>query len=142
MKTTWQRQLHYNPFGTMAAVSACILGTLGIVLGDGVSQGMTVSLRDVAGPIGHLWGTMFAAGGALKLYGLYAHRTTIEIPGLWLMTGGYAFYAITVVTGLGMHGLAAGIIASATTIGCLLKVNIIMRRAEGAARRHEHEAGE
>lgn len=129
MHVSRRESLELNPFGTVAAGAAVVLGTIGAVLGDDVSQGMTNSLHDTAGPVAHLWGIMFAAGGLLKIYGLYWHRATMEIPGLWMMTGGYAFYAITVVTGLGMHGLAAGVIAAALTIGCLIKVRIIMRHA-------------
>lgn len=134
---TWQLQLELNPFGTMAAAAAIVLGTLGVILGDGVSQGMTTSLHTTANLTAHLWGGAFAAGGILKLVGLYMHRTTIEIPGLWAMTGGYAFYSITVTAGLGMHGLAAGIISAAMTIGCLIKTRIIMTRARQVIRRVE-----
>jgi hypothetical protein len=137
MHTSRREYLRLNPFGTMAAGAAVVLGSVGAVIGDDVSQGMTNSLHDTAGPIAHLWGIMFAAGGLLKLYGLYWHRSTMEIPGLWMMTGGYAFYSITVITGLGMHGLAAGVIAAALTAGCLLKVQIIMRRARTAVRQHD-----
>jgi hypothetical protein len=134
MTVSRRENLRLNPFGTVAAAAAVVLGSLGAAIGDDVSQGMTTSLHDTAGPIAHLWGIMFAAGGLLKLYGLYWHRATMEIPGLWMMTGGYAFYAITVVTGLGMHGLAAGVIAAALTVGCLIKVRIIMRRANDLRR--------
>lgn len=130
---SWRDLLERNPFGTMAAAAAVVLGLLGAVLGDGVSQGMTNSLAGAANVTAHLWGLMFAAGGAAKLVGLYTRRSTFEVPGLWAMIGGYAFYAITVMTGLAAHGLAAGIIAAAMTIGCLLKVRIIMRRARLAA---------
>ncbi|MEV4179952.1 hypothetical protein AB0J28_00715 [Streptosporangium canum] len=126
----------------MAAGAAVVLGGLGVVLGDDVSQGMTNSLYSTAGVMAHLWGIMFAAGGLLKLYGLYWHRSTVEIPGLWMMTGGYAFYCITVLAGLGVHGLAAGIISAALTIGCLLKVRLIMRRARAAVRLHDSEGSE
>jgi hypothetical protein len=138
----WRLQLDLNPFGTMAAAAAIVLGTLGIFLGDGVSQGMTLSLHATANLTAHLWGTAFAAGGVLKLIGLYARRSTIEIPGLWAMTGGYAFYSITVTAGLGMHGLAAGIISGAMTIGCLIKTRIIMTRARQVMRRTEASRGD
>ncbi|MEV4059739.1 hypothetical protein [Nonomuraea dietziae] len=141
MMLSRRERLRHNPFGTVAAAAAVVLGALGLALGDDVSQGMTNSLRDSAGPIAHLWGAMFSAGGVLKLYGLYWHRSMVEIPGLWMMTGGYAFYAITVVTGLGMHGLAAGIISAALTLGCLLKVRIIMGAARAAAVTHDREDG-
>ena len=142
MKVNRREYLRLNPFGTVAASAAVVLGTLGAVLGDGVSQGMTLSLHTTASVMAHLWGIMFALGGALKLYGLYFGRSTMEIPGLWMMTGGYAFYAITVVTGLGRGGLAAGILATALTIGCVIKVQIIMRRAKAAVRDHDAETGE
>ncbi|MFB4285716.1 hypothetical protein ACBJ59_61390 [Nonomuraea sp. MTCD27] len=129
MTNSRRESLKLNPFGTVAAGAAIVLGSLGAALGDDVSQGMTNSLHATAGPVAHLWGVMFAAGGILKIYGLYWHRTTMEIPGLWMMCGGYAFYSITVVVGLGMHGLAAGVIAAALAIGCLIKVSIIMRAA-------------
>ena len=134
--TTWRLNLTYNPFGTLAAIAAIVLGGLGIIMGDGVSQGMTESLHSVAGIVAHLWGLMFAAGGALKLYGLYTGRTIVEIPGLWLMVGGYGFYSLTVIAGLGAHGIAAGIISAAMTIGCLLKVRIIMTSAREVTRLH------
>jgi hypothetical protein len=140
--TGWRLQLDLNPFGTMAAAAAIVLGILGMILGDGVSQGMTTSLHATANVTAHLWGVMFAAGGALKLLGLYTNRTTLEIPGLWAMTGGYAFYAITVIVGLGMHGLAAGIISAAMTIGCLVKTQIIMARARQVMRRAEASEGD
>jgi hypothetical protein len=140
--TGWRLQLDLNPFGTMAAIAAVVLGVLGMILGDGVSQGMTLSLHATANVTAHLWGLMFAVGGALKLAGLYAHRTTIEIPGLWAMTGGYAFYAITVTLGLGMHGLAAGIISGAMTVGCLVKTQIIMARARQVTRQVEAGGGD
>lgn len=133
--TGWRLQLDLNPFGTMAAAAAIVLGVLGMILGDRVSQGMTLSLHSTANITAHLWGAAFAVGGALKLAGLYFYRSTIEIPGLWAMTGGYAFYAITVTAGLGMHGLAAGIISGAMTIGCLIKTQIIMARARQVTRR-------
>lgn len=142
MKLSRRDYLRLNPFGTVAASAAVILGTLGAVLGDDVSQGMTNSLASTAEVMAHLWGAMFATGGVLKLYGLYSHRATVEIPGLWLMIGGYAFYAITVVTGLGMGGLAAGILSTGFAIGCLFKVHIIMRRAAAAVRVHEAEREE
>jgi hypothetical protein len=138
----WRLRFELNPFGTMAAGAAVVLGSLGMVLGDGVSQGMTLSLHATANFTAHLWGAMFAAGGILKLAGLYLHRTTIEIPGLWLLTGGYAFYSITVTLGLGMHGLAAGIISGAMTIGCLIKTQIIMSRARQVIRRIEANGGD
>lgn len=131
-------RLYINPFGTMAAIAAIILGGLGLLLGDGVSQGMTTSLKDSANFVAHLWGGAFAAGGALKLAGLYLHRTDLELPGLWMMTGGYAFYSITVTVGLAMHGLAAGIISGALAVGCLFKAWLIMR----AARRFSHTNGD
>jgi hypothetical protein len=137
----WRHQLDLNPFGTMAAVAAVVLGILGIVLGDGVSQGMTLSLHSTANLTAHLWGVLFAAGGALKLFGLYTGRSTVEVPGLWAMTGGYAFYCITVITGLGAHGLAAGIISGAMTVGCLIKTRIIMTRARRVTRRAETAGG-
>lgn len=130
----WRLQLELNPLGTMAAAAAVILGTLGVILGDGVSQGMTLTLHNSANLTAHLWGAAFAAGGTLNLTGLYTHRSTIEIPGLWAMVGGYAFYSITVTAGLGMHGLAAGIISAAMTIGCLIKTQIIMSRARQVTR--------
>jgi hypothetical protein len=133
--TTWRLRLNANPFGTFAAFAAIILGGLGVVIGDDVSAGMTSSLHTVAAPIAHLWGGMFSLGGALKLFGLYTGRSTIEIPGLWLMVGGYGFYSLTVVAGLGMHGLAAGIISGSVTLGCLLKARLIMRAARKVARR-------
>jgi hypothetical protein len=138
----WRLQLELNPFGTMAAVAAIVLGALGVILGDGVSQGMTLSLHATANLTAHLWGAAFAVGGTLKLIGLYAHRSTIEIPGLWLLSGGYAFYAITVTLGLGMHGLAAGIISGAMTIGCLIKTQIIMTRARQVIRRTQASGGD
>lgn len=138
----WRLTFDLNVFGTMAASAAIVLGSLGVVLGDGVSQGMTLSLHHAtANIVAHLWGAAFATGGALKLIGLYAHRSTIEIPGLWAMTGGYAFYSITVTVGLGMHGLAAGIISGALTVGCLFKTRIIMSRARQVTRRAETAGG-
>nr|BFE85840.1 hypothetical protein GCM10020093_084410 [Planobispora longispora] len=83
-------------------------------------------------------GATLATGGALKLYGLYAHRSTAEIPGLWMLAGGYAAYSITVVTGLALHGMAAGIISAALAIGCTLKARGIMRTARMAARLRDH----
>lgn len=142
MNISRRENLKLNPFGTVAAGAAVVLGCLGAVMGDDVSQGMTNSLHATAGPVAHLWGVMFAAGGVLKIVGLYWHRATMEIPGLWMVAGGYAFYAITVVTGLGMHGLAAGVIAAALAIGCLIKVRIIMRRARRAGRVRDLERGE
>lgn len=123
-----------NPFGIAASAAAVVLGGLGLVLGADVSQGMTNSLHGADELVAHLWGLMFVAGGLLKLYGLYWHRSIVEIPGLWMMSGAYAFYAVTVVTGLGEHGLAAGIISAALATGCLLKVHTIMRSAREAAR--------
>lgn len=132
--TAWRAHLVYNPFGTMAAIAAIVLGGLGIVMGDGVSAGMTSSLHSVAAPVAHVWGLAFSVGGVLKLFGLYAGRTTIEIPGLWLMVAGYGFYSLTVIAGLGAHGLAAGVISGALTVGCLLKVRIIMSTARELTR--------
>lgn len=134
--------LERNPFGSMAALAAVVLGGLGVILGDGVSQGMTLSLAGYANVTAHLWGLMFAVGGAAKLVGLYVGRSTIEVPGLWAMCGGYAFYSITVLVGLGTHGLAAGVISAAMTTGCVLKVSIIMRRARRVSdlnTPHRHE---
>lgn len=138
----WRLTLELNVFGTIAAGAAVVLGSLGLVLGDGVSQGMTQSLHATANVTAHLWGGAFAAGGILKLIGLYSHRSTIEIPGLWCMVGGYAFYSITVTLGLGMHGLAAGIISGALTIGCLLKARIIMSRARQVTRQVAASGGD
>jgi len=134
----WREHIRHNAFGTMAGIAAVILGTLGTLLGDGVSQGMTISLRDAAGPVAHLWGATFAIGGAMKLIGLYLNRSTVEVPGLWVMAGGYAFYSITVVAGLRMHGLAAGVISAALAVGCMLKAKVIMQRARDALRRYEN----
>lgn len=142
MAPTWRYELELNPFGTMAALAAVVLGGLGAVLGDGVSAGMTNSLHATANVTAHLWGGAFAIGGVLKLVGLYGRRSTIEIPGLWAMTGGYAFYSMTVTVGLGMHGLAAGIISGAMTIGCLIKTRIIMTRARRVMRRVEAAGSE
>jgi hypothetical protein len=128
----WRDRLECNPFGTMAALAAVILGCAGLISGDRVSAGMTNSLRDTANIVAHLWGGMFALGGALKLWGLYWYRSTVEIPGLWLMIAGYAFYALTVTAGLGMHGMAAGVLSTALCAGCLLKVRLIMRHAKAA----------
>ncbi|WP_067814387.1 hypothetical protein [Actinomadura kijaniata] len=125
----WRIQLSGNPFGTMVAVTAVVLGVLGLVMGDGVSRGMTNSLAGHANLIAHLWGAMFAAGGALTLYGLYTRRVTLELPGLYLVTGGYAFYCLTVLVGLGSHGLAAGVISGGLTVGSLLKAHAISERA-------------
>lgn len=141
MKLSRRERLRHNPFGTTAATAAVVLGTLGLALGDDVSQGMTNSLRNAAGPIAHLWGAMFTTGGLLKIYGLFWHRSMVEILGLWMMCGGYAFYSITVLVGLGMHGLAAGIISAALGVGCLLKVRIIMGAAHAAAVTHDREDG-
>ncbi|GIH95450.1 hypothetical protein ACFFMN_23070 [Planobispora siamensis] len=131
--TLWRDRLYANPFGTMAAVAAIVLGILGAVLGDDVSRGMANSLANSADVVAHLWGVAFAVGGALKLIGLYRHRTTMEIPGLWVMFGGYSFYSLTVTTGLQVHGLAAGTISAALAVGCLLKVRLIMRQARWVA---------
>lgn len=138
----WRIALQLNPFGTMAAIAAILLGTLGAIFGDGVSQGMTLSLHSTANVTAHLWGVAFAIGGILKLIGLYAGRSTVEIPGLWAMTGGYAFYSITVTAGLGTHGLAAGIISGAMTIGCLIKTHIIMDRARQVMRQAPAAGGD
>jgi len=135
-------RLDLNPIGTMTAVAAVILGVLGVVVGDGVSQGMTLSLHSAAGATAHLWGVAFAAGGLLNLAGIYTGRTTMEIPGLWAMTGGYAFYSITVVAGLALHGLAAGIISAAMAAGCLLKTHVIMTRARQVSRQVEAGGGD
>lgn len=139
MKRSRRENLRRNPFGTVAAGAAVVLGTLGLIMGDEVSAGMTNSLYSTAGVMAHLWGGMFATGGVLKLYGLYWNRSTMEIPGLWMMCGGYGFYAITVIVGLGVHGLAAGVISAAMTIGCLLKVRIIMWHARQVVRAQDAE---
>ncbi|MEU5882165.1 hypothetical protein [Spirillospora sp. NPDC047279] len=118
----------------MIAGAAIILGGLGLVIGEEVSQGMTNSLAGHANVIAHLWGAMFTIGGLLNLYGLYARRLLIEVPGLYLITGGYAFYCLTVITGLKTHGLAAGTISGALTIGCVLKAQAIMGRARAVSR--------
>jgi hypothetical protein len=141
MMLSRRERLRHNPFGTVAATAAVVLGALGLVIGEDVSQGMTNSLRHAAGPIAHLWGAMFTAGGLLKLYGLFWHRSMLEILGLWMMCGGYAFYSITVLVGLGMHGLAAGIISAALCLGCFLKVRVIMGAAHAAAVIHDLEDG-
>ncbi|GAA3039720.1 hypothetical protein GCM10017559_80080 [Streptosporangium longisporum] len=117
-----------------------MLGSLGAILGDDVSEGMTLSLHATGTVMAHLWGATFAVGGVLKLYGLYWGRSTMEIPGLWLMSAGYAFYGITVVTGLGIGGLAAGILATVLAVGCLFKVRSIMRRARIVVRQNDAEA--
>lgn len=130
----WRALLAWNPFGTMIAGAAIILGGLGLVIGEEVSQGMTNSLAGHANVIAHLWGAMFTIGGLLNLYGLYARRLLIEVPGLYLITGGYAFYCLTVITGLKTHGLAAGTISGALTIGCVLKAQAIMGRARAVSR--------
>lgn len=132
----WRDRVIYNPFGTMAALGAIVLGCLGTVIGDGVSQGMTNSLRDSATLVGHLWGIMFATGGILKLIGMAQGRSTLEMPGLWLMCGGYAFYSITVLVGLGQGGIAAGTISATLATGCLIKTRLIMRQAREVAARH------
>jgi hypothetical protein len=134
-------RLRLNPFGSAAAAAAVALGLLGLVVGEEVSQGMTNSLRGVAGPVAHLWGAELAAGGLLKLVGLYWQHSELETPGLWMLAGGYAFYSITVMVGLGVHGLAAGIISGALAVGCLVKVRVIMRSAQAAARESQ-ERGE
>ena len=125
----WRQRLASNPFGTMVAIAAIVLGGLAAVIGDGASQGMTNSLAGHANAIAHIWGVTFAVGGVLKLFGLYSRRVTLELPGLYIVSGGYGFYALTVVPGLGVHGLAAGIISGAMALGSLLKANAIMRRA-------------
>lgn len=125
----WRSRLASNPFGTMVAVAAILLGGLGAIVGDGASQGMTNSLAGHANVIAHIWGAAFSAGGALKLFGLYARRVTLELPGLYIVSGGYAFYALTVIPGLGMHGLATGIISGAMAVGSLVKAQVIMRHA-------------
>ena len=130
-----------NPFGTCAAIAAVILGLLGIIIGDRVSQGMTESLRASAWGVAHLWGAGFMAGGCAKLYGLYQGRTTVEIPGLWMMAGGYVFYAITVVVGLGQHGIAAGTLSTAMAVGCVAKTRLIMAAAARASARHDPADG-
>jgi hypothetical protein len=135
------RLLERNPFGTLTAAAAVVCGILGLVLGDGASQGMTNSLAGYANITAHLWGATLAAGGAAKLIGLYAGRSTIEVPGLWVMSGGWAFYSITVLVGLAAHGLVAGVISAAATIGCVLKVGIIMRRARRASGRRTRHGG-
>jgi hypothetical protein len=137
---TRRERLRHNPFGTVAAGAAVVLGGLGAALGDDVSQGMTLSLHATATVMAHLWGIMFATGGLLKLYGLYWGKSTMEIPGLWMMAGGYAFYAIVVLVGLGLGGLAAGILSGALSIGCLIKVQIIMRLSRIAGLQHDAEA--
>jgi hypothetical protein len=129
VRAYWADRLRANPFGTMAALAAIVLGMLGALFGDMVSQGMTVSLRESAPMVAHLWGLMFTCGGTIKLVGLYGRRAAWEIPGLWMMFGGYCFYSITVVAGLGRHGLAAGIISGALAVGCMLKARTIMRAA-------------
>lgn len=121
--------LRLNPFGTMTACAAVALGVVGVVIGQDVSQGVTNSLRGVAGPVAHLWGLELAIGGMLTLTGLYWRHSELEIPGLWMMCGGWAFYSITVVVGLGLHGMAAGIISAALTAGCLVKAIVITRAA-------------
>ncbi|WP_067483028.1 hypothetical protein [Actinomadura hibisca] len=131
----WRAQLSGNPFATMVALTAVVLGALGMIIGDGVSRGMTDSLAGHANAIAHLWGLIFATGGALTLYGLYARRVTLELPGLYLVAGGYAFYCLTVLTGLKQHGLAAGVISGGLAAGGLLKAHAITVRARqvGAA---------
>lgn len=141
---TWRDRLAVNPFGTAAGIAAIILGVLGAVIGDRVSQGMTNSLASASNGTAHVWGALLAAGGVFKLSGLYSGRSSVEISGLWLMAGGYLFYAITVLAGLGSHGLAAGIISSALATGCAVKVRVIMRRARDVTRIQAltHDAGD
>jgi hypothetical protein len=134
MSDSWRTRRELNPFGTVVGAAAVLLGGQGIVLGDGVSQGMTNSLHAQAALIAHLWGVVLALGGALKLAGLFGGRSAIEIVGLWMMCGGFGFYCVTVVTGLAAHGLAAGTISGALAVGSYNKVRIIMRRARRAAR--------
>ncbi|GAA3027171.1 hypothetical protein [Streptosporangium longisporum] len=141
MKRDRREHLRHNPFGTAASGGAVVLGGLGAILGDDVSQGMTLSLHASATVVAHLWGLMLATGGILKLYGLYWGRSTMEIPGLWMMSGAYFFYSLTVAAGLGMGGLAAAILSAALGVGCLIKVKIIMRHARIAGRQHDaHDA--
>lgn len=125
----WRGRLAANPFGTMVAVAAILLGGVGAVIGDGVSQGMTNSLAGHANVIAHMWGLAFGTGGVLKLYGIYSRRVTLELPGLYVVGGGYGFYALTVIPGLGVHGLAAGIISGALAVGSLMKARVITQSA-------------
>ncbi|WP_018656957.1 hypothetical protein [Actinomadura flavalba] len=124
-----RRRLSGDPFATAVAGSAIALGTVGMVIGERVSQGMTNSLAGQANAVAHVWGLMLAAGGVLVLCGHDARRSTLELPGLYLVTGGYAFYCTTVLTGLGTHGLAAGLMSGALAGGCLLKAREISVRA-------------
>ncbi|MCO6009754.1 hypothetical protein NE236_32765 [Actinoallomurus purpureus] len=117
----------------MVAVAAIVLGGLGAVIGDDTSQGMSKSLAGHSNAIAHIWGVTFAVGGVLKLYGLFTRRVTLELPGLYIVSGGYGFYALTVVPGLGVHGLAAGIVSGSLAVGSLLKAKAIMRRARQVA---------
>lgn len=135
---TWRDRLRLNPFGTMAALAALVLGALGAALGDDVSEGMRNSLSHSADVVAHLWGIAFATGGVLTLWGLYRHRSEVELPGLWLLIGGYTFYSITVLTGLGQAGLAAGTISAAMAIGCALKAVTVMEQARRVAGGGEH----
>ncbi|MBW8484882.1 hypothetical protein [Actinomadura parmotrematis] len=125
----WRAQLSTNPFASMVAATAILLGGLGMVIGDRASRGMSISLAGHANVIAHLWGAMFAVGGVLTLFGIYRPRLTVELPGLYLLAGGYGFYCLTVLTGLRTHGLAAGLISGALTLGSLLKARAITARA-------------
>jgi hypothetical protein len=132
IKPSWRLAFYANPFGTFSAMASVLLGGLGIFIGDTVSAGMTNSLKGTANVIAHIWGIGFASGGVMKLWGLYSGRTSVEVPGLWMMLGGYTFYSITVTIGLGAHGIAAGICSGAMAAGCLAKIKIIMRRVINA----------
>jgi hypothetical protein len=125
----WKGLLTLNPFGTLAAIAAVVLGAAGTVVGEDISQGMTLTLHSTADLTAHAWGVLLMSGGILKLVGLYLRKSTLEIPGLWCMAGGYGFYSITVTFGLGVHGIAAGTISAAMTISCMLKAHIIVTRA-------------
>lgn len=127
---TRREKIADNPFGTMAAAAGIILGGLGVIVGDDVSQGMTNTLRATATVVAHLWGVELATGGILKLLGMFRGRPDIETLGLWLLCGGFAFYCLTVVAGLGHGGLAAGTVSAALAIGCVLKSRLIRRQAQ------------
>jgi len=119
-----------NPFGTFVAIGGVIIGILAAFIGDDISLGMSRSLHNSANYVAHTWGFFFALGGVLKISGLYRRKLVTEIPGLWMLAGGYGFYAVTVAIGLGFQGVVAAIVSGCIALGCVNKAVHILNRAK------------
>ncbi len=125
----WARALFAQnkgfPFSTNLSLISIPIGVLAIIIGQDISRGFTVVYNRPE--VIYIWGAVLLLGGFNVASGIARRKAALERAGLYVLACAYAFYAVSVLLGLGVGGLVTAPVFLTLAISSVQRANLLGR---------------